>query len=595
MKHLIKKVGLLLILSLVIAGCRNTTQEADEPAEDAAIVVDINQFPIVVSNQEPPIEGGVMEVAIVTDTQFVGLFLPALNTDFFDRSFMSPANEGLFSFDEDFLITNDGVVALDFDQEAKQATLTIQKEAAWSDGEPLKAADIIYAYEIIGHPDYTGVRYDTHQRNIVGIEEYHAGEADSISGIEEIDEKTVRITYQEVSPTMLQSGGGIWGTAEPKHHLGDIPIKELESSDQVRKTPLHFGPYAMSNVVPGESVELIPNEHYYGSQPHLEKIVINSVPQATIVEALRAKSYDLVISMPPDVYPTYQELPGYEILGREDLAYTYFGFKLGTWDEETSEVNYDPQSKMASRELRQAMMYALDLDLVSERFYYGIRTRATSLIIPTFGSVHNDQLAGYPQDQEKARQLLAEAGYVDVTGDGYVEDPDGAPLTINFLIREGGETAQPLADYYIQEWAEIGLRVELSGGRLADFNAMYDKIRNDDPDIDIFDAAWSTGTDPSPTSFYSRQANFNFSRYASEEHDQLLADIDSAESFDVGHRKAAFDKWQAFAEAEAYVVPSLFRNALMPVHERVTGWDWQHINRDGINWVNVGLSSETRD
>ena len=56
----------------------------------------------------------------------------------------------------------------------------------------------------------------------------------------------------------------------------------------------------------------------------------------------------------------------------------------------------------------------------------------------------------------------------------------------------GGETAQPLADYYVQEWKDIGLNVELSTGRLIDFQAFYDKLKNDDPEIDVFQGAWGT-------------------------------------------------------------------------------------------------------
>ena len=70
---------------------------------------------------------------------------------------------------------------LDLDVDNKKATITIQEDVKWSDGEPLVADDIMYSYEIIGHKDYTGVRYDSNFRNIVGMEEYHDGSADSIS------------------------------------------------------------------------------------------------------------------------------------------------------------------------------------------------------------------------------------------------------------------------------------------------------------------------------------------------------------------------------------------------------------------------------
>lgn len=76
--------------------------------------------------------------------------------------------------------------------------------------------------------------------------------------------------------------------------------------------------------------------------------------------------------------------------------------------------------------------------------------------------------------------------------DGLREDKDGNKLTINFASMSGGETAQPLADYYIQQWKEIGLDVQYTTGRLIEFNSFYDKLENDDPEIDVYQAAWNT-------------------------------------------------------------------------------------------------------
>ncbi|MBX4223910.1 oligopeptide ABC transporter substrate-binding protein, partial [Enterococcus faecium] len=88
------------------------------------------------------------------------------------------------------------------------------------------ADDVIFPYEIIGNKDYTGIRYDDTFRKIVGMEKYHDETADTISGIKKIDDKTVEIEYKEVNPSMLQSGGGIWSYAPPKHTLEGVTSKD---------------------------------------------------------------------------------------------------------------------------------------------------------------------------------------------------------------------------------------------------------------------------------------------------------------------------------------------------------------------------------
>ena len=92
------------------------------------------------------------------------------------------------------------------------------------------------------------------------------------------------------------------------------------------------------------------------------------------------------------------------------------------------------------------------------------------------------------------------------------EDPEGEPLSINFASMSGGDIAEPLANYYIQSWRDIGLNVELTNGRLIEFNSFYDMVENDDPEIDIYQGAWGVGSDVDPSGLYGPEAPFNYTR-----------------------------------------------------------------------------------
>ncbi len=162
------------------------------------------------------------------------------------------------------------------------------------------------------------------------------------------------------------------------------------------------------------------------------------------------------------------------------------------------------------------------------------------MIPPVFESFHDDDLKGFTQDIDKANKLLDDAGYKDVDGDGLREDKDGNKLTINFASMSGGETAQPLSDYYVQQWKKIGLDVKYTTGRLIEFNSFYDKLENDDPEIDVYQAAWSTGTDPNPNGLWGPNAAFNYTRFESEENTKLINDINSSEAFDADYQKEAY-------------------------------------------------------
>lgn len=553
---------------------------------------DISKFTMKVKNDKEAIKGGTLEVAVASDTQFKGLFSKIYYQDAYDYHYMRPSDEGLFSYDEDFVITDDGAAKLDLDVDNKKATITLKENIKWSDGEPVTADDLIYPYEVIGSKDYTGIRYDDNFTNIVGMEEYHDGKADTISGIKKVDDQTIEVSYKEMNPGMLQLDGGVYTSAMPKHIFKDIPIKDQEKSDAVRKNPVTYGPYYMSKIVTGESVEYLPNEHYYKGKPKLDKIVFTNVPTASIVEAVKAKKYDMVYAMPTDNFPTYKDSEDYQMLGREELAYTYVGFKLGTFDKEKGEVIMNPDAKMADVKLRQAMGYAMDNDAIGQKFYNGLRTGATTLIPPIFKTLHNTDVKGYQYDLDKAKKILDDAGYKDTDGDGLRENPKGEKLTINFASMAGGETAQPLADYYLQQWKEIGLDVKLATGRLIDFQAFYDKIKNDDPEIDVFQAAWGVNSAPSPAGLYSRNAAFNYSRFASEENDKLLKAIDSKASFDDKKRKEAYDAWQEYMFEQAPVIPTLYRNEIMPVNDRVKSFTWNY--EETRDFYDIELTAEKR-
>ncbi len=153
------------------------------------------------------------------------------------------------------------------------------------------------------------------------------------------------------------------------------------------------------------------------------------------------------------------------------------------------------------------MWHAMDNEVIGEEMYHGLRFPATTLIIPVFASFHDATNPGRAYDPEKAKALLDEAGFEDVDGDGFREDADGNEFVLNFASMEGGEVAEPIANWYIQNWADVGIKVQLTDGRLHEFNSFYDMVEADDPKIDIYQGAWGTGSDPDPEGLYGRDSS----------------------------------------------------------------------------------------
>lgn len=566
-------------------GSAGSGEESTANGEGSGVV----EFETVMSNDEEGIEGGTLRYAVVASSPFQGVFSPEFYEDAYDAELMAFTHESLFSVDESFMLSQDGMATFEFDEEAKKIAITLKDDLKWSDGEPLTTEDVLFSYEVIGHPDYAGVRYGADFENIVGMAEYKAGEADTISGITITDDQNITIEYIEVNPSILQSGGGIWGYPMPKHQLENVAIADMAASPEIRNTPVGAGPFRVKSITPGESVEYEANEYYWKGAPKLAGVVAEVVAPETIVSEMENGNYD-VASMPTDQYDTYKDGENYTLLGRQELAYTYIGFKLGHWDDAESKNVYDPESKMADVNLRKAMAYAIDNNAIATTFYQGLRENAKVMIPPVFGDFVNTDIEGFYYDPEQAAQILDDAGYVDTNDDGFRETPEGEELVINFASMAGGATAEPIAQYYIQEWNNIGLNVQLATGRLIEFQAFYDMVGADDPQIDVYQAAWGTGNDPNPTGLYGETAAFNFTRYVNDEHTAILDKINSAEAFDTEFKFAAFNEWQEHMFENVPVIPTLWRSEVFAVNNRVKNYDITYGTTDG--WEAVELTSE---
>lgn len=577
-KGLTMSASFLLLSSLVLPA-NSTIAMAEEEGYIS--------FESKVKNDGEPIEGGTLKYALV-GSPFEGLLNPLLYTGSPDGDIIDFMNPSLFGYDEHFKIDDSGFATVELHKDEKMVTISIPKDAKWSNGEPIVIDDVIIPYYVIGSPDYSGIRYSESFENVVGMKEYHEGKSDEISGLERVDDYTLNVHYETFNNSMEIAGGSISSYIQPNHILKDIPVKELEDSEFVRSKPVGFGPFKLESIVPGETVTLVANEYYYKGKPNIDKIQIDVVNPTSAVAEMNAGNYDIA-ELPSDQYQNFKDAQNYTTIGILENVYNYIGFKFGTWDAEKKEVKPDESRVVSHKALRQAMAHAIDNGSIAKEFYEGIRQPANSPIPPIF-EVHNKDQEGYKYDPEKSKQLLAEAGFKDTNGDGFVEDPDGNEFTLGFASMSGGETAEPIAQYYLQAWRDIGINIELVDGRLLEFNTFYDRIDKDDPAIDVYAAGQGVGGNPNPAEMFSRKGGFNQGRWANEENDKLLKDIASDQSFDEEFRKEAFNQWQALIHEEVPVIPTLFRHRLISVNNRVSQFDIQ-IGND-LDWTEIYLTAD---
>ena len=590
--NMMKKKNMVILFSatatLTLAACGNNNQSSSSSSTSGT-----TKYASEVTHDGTPIKGGTLKYAIVSSSPFSGIFADELSSDTNDSSIGGLIDESMFDYDENRKLTNTGLASIEFDVENKTATVTLNsKDYKWSDGQPVTIDDYIFAYQAIGNKDYTGVRYDDDYKNVVGMEEYHDGKADSVSGLEKVDDYTVKIHFKEMSPSMQLAGGSVCAYIMPKHIFKDIPEAEWEKSDYVRGTKfVGLGQFKIESIVAGESVTLVPNEHYFRGVAKVDKVVMEVVSPDNIVSEMKAGNYDIA-TMPNSQYEAYKDLTNVTFLGSQASAYEYIGFHLGKYDKETGKNVTDPNAKMSDVNLRQAMAYALDIDAAGQNLYNGLQHSSNSIIIPFFKDIYNKEQEGFTYNPEKAKQLLDEAGYKDVDGDGIRENKDGSKLQINFAARTRDEANESLVQQYLNWWKEIGLNVQLYTGRTIELNSFYDKVQADDPEIDVFAAGWSTGYDPNPSGLFGETAQFNFERYVDAEGTAIMNKISSTESFDSAKNVEFYKEWQKYVHDKAFIFPTLVGEELTAVNKRVKYYD-VNLGSKKSALYQVELTSET--
>ena len=585
--------GLLGAASLVtLAACNNN--KANNAGGDSAAKTSERKFPTEVTNEGTVVKGGTINYAIVTESPFKGLINPLLSVDNSDGVLEDFAYASLFEYDENQRIKKDGgMMEFTLDREKKTVTLKLRsKDYKWSDGQPLTIDDYIFTYEFIGNKDYNGVRYDENAANIVGMEEFHEGKADKISGLEKVDDQTVVIHLKEVYPALELGGNAIMANIMPKHIFQGMTYDQAVASDAARTKVVGNGPFIVDKVVPGESVTFKKNPYYYKGEPKVDGLKADIVSQDSIVQEMKAGKYDFA-SMPSDQYDTYKDFTNITLIGNITNNISYIGFNMGHFDKDKGEHVFEPGKKMSDPALRKAIAYALDNEQVANETYQGLRIAANTLLTPFFGQIYADksEVPGFTYNPEESKKILADAGYKDTDGDGYVEDKEGKQLTITLLAPVGSQTDEAVYQQYIEWWKNVGLRVELLNGRSLDFNAYAEKLTKYADDFDMWLGGFVIGYNPDPDGLYGPIARFNFSHYVNDEHTKLISEIASSESFDPAKRVELFKQWQKFVFENPFQVPRFNTYSLTAVNKRV-----KHVSiaqGKDTGWEQVELLSET--
>lgn len=402
---------------------------------------------------------------------------------------------------------------------------TLQQGVQFHDGTDFTSADVKYSLDWVLNPENTAP---------------WAGRIGLVSDVVVVDDYTVRVHTKEPYAALLQGLMVI--------HI--VPEGYYDGEYDPSTSPVGTGQYSFVAWAPDDYLEVEAVANSWHGATNVGKIRFIEMPAAnTRTAALRAGEIEVAYAIPPEQTAELERAGigvDYQLIGHS-MTVTLVGAR--------SEI-------LADKRVRQAINYAVDKEAIVEFLMEGFGRELAGQLVGPDGFGFTPDVEAYPYDPERARELLAEAGYPDgfsigfsATNGNYLKDREVAQAVVD-MLREVGIDAQ-------MEALEQGVWAE----------GLYSNTLEP-----MFMIAWqySPAMDAALPYTYFQCNPRSFADYlCNEEFDSLM---DAAQqAFDVSEREALLQQAAAVLREEA---PILFLHQMPAIFGVASGLEGIQFNAD---------------
>ncbi len=426
-------------------------------------------------------------------------------------------------------------------EDNKNFIVHIDDAATWSDGTPVTADDVVYtalrlASPVIGN---TAMMYYVFEG--VGDDGFVEEGAESIDGIQKVDDKTVQFTTKEEMPiTTFENSYARYLLTLPKHVIEQYSEEELSTADWFNHPDVVSGPFIVTDFDVDHYISYEANKDYWKGAPKIDKLNIKIVDGSQLYAGLQSGEIDItqqtMSDIPQEDYESVEALDNVEVV---------YGSPV------TNQSVFIQTKNVPDVKVRQAMLYAIDRQQILEELLNG-HGEIVDGFLSSASPFYDDSLTPISYDPEKAKALLEEAGW------------DGSQ-TIRFYVNSGDSTFVNAASIIAAEWAAVGIKAEI---QTVDFATLMSVAGTEDYDVlavqytyapvDPYpDVAWLLGGEGSWTGYSNDTLNEALTK------SQLTSDPEETkELFSVVDKKVQED----VPMFSAYVI-----SAQGAVSKRITG------------------------
>jgi ABC-type dipeptide transport system, periplasmic component len=341
-------------------------------------------------------------------------------------------------------------------EDNKNFIVHIDDAATWSDGTPVTADDVVYtalrlASPVIGN---TAMMYYVFEG--VGDDGFVEEGAESIDGIQKVDDKTVQFTTKEEMPiTTFENSYARYLLTLPKHVIEQYSEEELSTADWFNHPDVVSGPFIVTDFDVDHYISYEANKDYWKGAPKIDKLNIKIVDGSQLYAGLQSGEIDITQQTMSDI--PQEDYESVEALDNVDVVY---GSPV------TNQSVFIQTKNVPDVKVRQAMLYAIDRQQILEELLSG-HGEIVDGFLSSASPFYDDSLTPVSYDPEKAKALLEEAGW------------DGSQ-TIRFYVNSGDSTFVNAASIIAAEWAAVGIKAEI---QTVDFATLMSVAGTEDYDV----------------------------------------------------------------------------------------------------------------
>ncbi len=390
-------------------------------------------------------------------------------------------------------------------------TFKLRDGVTWSDGDTVDAADFKFTYDAIASD-----LVETPRKSAI----------EKIESIEVVDPLTLKVTFTEVKC----DGFGDLGLGWLPSHLYAADFSDIMTSPLNEAPTVSAGPFTFQSWTRDDNVIMTRNEIYWEGAPNMDGMITRIVPDAGARLAQLLSGEVDVVGLEPTQLASVEGNPDITVFSANDDGYDYIGLNLANpanpqpgKDEDGNLIEQEPHPILSDLNVRKAIAHALDYQTIIDSVYLGRGYQIASNVLPAVEWAHDPSIAPYAYDQELAKQLLEEAGWVDSNGDG-IREKDGAELKLVLVTNADNKVRVDLGALVQDQLNQIGFNIDFQA---IEWGTLVEQLLGQTYDMVII--GWTgVGADPNDdvfwrTDFDTPGSGFNFVSYQNPKIDELLA------------------------------------------------------------------------